>query len=323
MNQNCLDQYHADCDTALEWIARLRAETVSDQDREAFALWLASHSRHRQAMDSMLELWEDLGALKHLPDIPMQPAANDRNWWLGAAAVAATVVFALLLLPATTTQDITLEYQTAFGQRLSVELPDNSNLTLNTDSLARVHYDDAQRYIELVRGEAYFDVVKDQQRPFHVDTDSARVTALGTAFNIRRDGEASAITVTEGVVRVTEINAPSTRAAANEVLHAGQQLTSDDRGFSSSSLPGLDAVTAWQQGKLIAEGITLKALVSELARYHRQPIFLGSRDLAALSVSGVFELDQLGSTLQALELSLNLQAVELDSGAIQLLKSPE
>ncbi len=67
MNQTLSEQFERDCDAALSWIARFRAEDASEEDHRAFALWLAADAGHRQAMDLMLELWDDLGSVRHLP----------------------------------------------------------------------------------------------------------------------------------------------------------------------------------------------------------------------------------------------------------------
>ena len=78
---------------------------------------------------------------------------------------------------------------------------------------------------------------------------------------------------------------------------------------------------AWQQGKLIANEMPLLELVAQLERYRDTRILISDGDVAALTISGVFELDQPESILRALELSLDLEVVELDSKTVQLLKS--
>ena len=67
MNQQRKLQYEQAHEAALAWIACLRADSVSEEDRQAFALWLGEHDSHAQAMDEALKLWDDLGVFRHMP----------------------------------------------------------------------------------------------------------------------------------------------------------------------------------------------------------------------------------------------------------------
>ena len=67
MNARKHDNYEIDCDEALGWIALFQSTRASDQDRQNFSLWLAGRPTRKRAIDQMLELWEDLGAVTELP----------------------------------------------------------------------------------------------------------------------------------------------------------------------------------------------------------------------------------------------------------------
>jgi transmembrane sensor len=311
------------CDAALSWIARLRSGPASERDTRDFALWLAEDS-HRSAMDQMLEMWDDLGCVKNLP-FPAsytQPAANQRNWLAASVAVAACLVLALFMWPQPAIDPVKLEFRTTMGERHSYQLEDQSTLTLNTNSKASVAYTAALRHIDLLRGEAYFEVHKDADRPFEVDVGNARVTALGTAFNIYRSGETATITVTEGVVRVTALGAAG-RPTATEILRANQYLTATDDGLQPVISVDVTNQTAWTQGKLIAEEMPLPELVRQLERYWDRRILIVDPEIARLTFSGVFELDQPQAVLNALQLSLDLEVVEVNERTLQLLKSSQ
>ncbi len=324
MNQRHTQSFERHCDTALGWIARLRGKAVSEQDAQAFALWLAENDSHKLAMDNMLEMWDDLGSVKSLP-FPAQltqPPANRRNWLAASMALAACLVLAIFMWPQSPAGPGQLEFFTAIGERQHYELDDRSRLTLNTNSKVTVAYDKTLRRIELVRGEAYFEVARDESRPFEVYTGSAKVTALGTAFNIYRRADTASITVTEGVVQVTELGTGG-RPAATEILHASQQLVATATGLKSASSVEVGRYTAWQEGKLIADNMPLPELIAQLGRYSGTRILITQGDVAALTISGVFQLDRPESILRALELSLDLQVVELGPSTLQLLKASQ
>ena len=327
MTADSSDSFDRDCESALGWIARLRSDAASDEDRQAFALWLAVDPDHRHAMDQMLDLWDDLGVVRHMPDLNADPrdftaAANSPRYWPWAAALAATLVLGVFLLWPAQQGDLGGElFETALGEQRSVELSDQSRIMLNTATRLRISLGDGQRLVTLLRGEAFFQVQPDPERPFHVDTGSTRITVLGTAFNVYRERDAADITVTEGVVRVTELGATGGRAPATAVLHINQQLHADRRGLSAVAAVDAGKHTAWQRGELVADKMPLTELVSQLQRYHPTRILIVDPQVAALTVSGVFRLDDLEAILEALEVSLDLEAARLDDDSVQLLKA--
>ena len=313
-------------DAALGWVARLRSDVASEQDRQAFALWLAEDGRHREAMDQMLDLWEELGVVAVLPetDQPALPeAANHARWYAGAAAVAASVALAIALWPTLDSAPEPLRYQTAHGEQRSIALPDTSTVVLNTDSSISVTYTDEQRHIALQRGEAWFQVKPSTQRPFHVDAGEARVTAIGTAFNIYLDGGATDVTVTEGVVQVQELGETGNRAPSTEILRVNQQLRASDDGWKVSPADDPGSILAWQRGELVARELPLPELIRQLERYHATEILIVDPDLAVLTVSGVFDLKRPEAILSALELSLDLQVDRVDAATVRLLKADQ
>jgi len=315
-------------DTALSWIARFRSGSATDEDRQAFALWLQQDQRHKQAMDSMLDMWQDLAIIRLMDsskaaEAPVEAANASSHWLRASVATAACLALALFLWPQTSPNTGTpLYYQTALGEQRTVELIDGSSMMLNTNSRVSVSYSDDHRSLELLRGEAYFEVAKDPARPFDVNTGSARVTAIGTAFNIYRDRQSASITVTEGVVRVTELGDTGNGVPATEILHANQQLEASDRGLQATTAADVSRHTAWQRGVLIAQDMTLTDLVRQIERYHDTHILITDISIATLTISGVFALKELDPILQALQLSLGLAILPVDDKTVQLIKAP-
>ncbi len=325
MNRNNTSSEDRLRDTALSWIARLRSNAATDADRGDFALWLAQDASNQRAMDEMLDMWDDLGSVKAMP-IPLhreEIAANRGDWLAGSMAIAASFVLAFFLWPASSSMEKELQFQTAIGERSTYTLADDSVVTLNTNSKISVKYSKHHRSIKLIHGEAFFEVAKNPERPFEVNAGAAKVTALGTAFNILRKTDRADITVTEGVVRVTELGDTGGRAPAIEVVHVNEYLIASNRGLEASGSIDTASHIAWQSGNLIAKEMNLRDLVEQLQRYRKIRILLSDRDIAAMTISGVFELDQPDSILHALELSLNLQVVELGEDTLQLLKASQ
>ncbi|MCS3310579.1 FecR family protein [Bacteroides sp. BFG-637] len=92
--------------------------------------------------------------------------------------------------------------QTGKGQRANITLPDGTVVWLN--SYTQLHYNAnygaTQRVVSLT-GEAYFEVAKDKEKPFIVETAGMNVEALGTTFNVKAYREDSQIIATLFPVR--------------------------------------------------------------------------------------------------------------------------
>jgi transmembrane sensor len=309
-------------DQAAFWIARLRSDAVTEEDHQQFALWLAANPEHTHAMDSMLDLWDDLAVTRHMEQSsPLENPAR-RHWLKASLAVAACALFALVLTPQLNIDDETLHYQTRKGEQLQIDLADGSKISLNTNSSLSVSLTDDLRQVSLHRGEAFFQVKKNTRRPFVVDIGAAEVRVMGTAFNIHRRENQSDITVTEGVVRVTERGISGNRAPGTELLYANQSVSAGSKGLFRPSLTDTVATVAWRDGKIVANGMPLVALVDEIARYHDVKIIIAEPDLAQRTVSGVFQLDSPDVILQALEYSFDIHSMELEDASILLISDP-
>lgn len=325
MSQQANQQYEQACEAALEWVARLRSDDVSEDDRQSFALWLGEHRSHAEAMDEILELWDDLGVVRRLQTDSQIPAeaANSSRWLPAAFAAAACLVLAVFLWPQLQSDPVSHSYRSAMGERLDVELPDGSRALLNTNSRISVTYADDQRLIELQQGEAWFKVESNKERPFHVDAGETRVTAVGTAFNVYLSPSSIDVTVTEGVVKVSGLKQTGSRTRYTELLHENQMLIAGTDGWELSSSNDVSKHLAWQRGELVAEEMPLPELVEQLERYQDTRIIIADPQVAGLSVSGVIQLDQTEASLSAIAVSLGLQITPLSDTSVLLLKADQ
>src|SRR5690606_22645584 len=91
-------------------------------------------------------------------------------------------------------------YSTGIGEQHSVTLADGSVLQLNASSKVRAHFSGRQRSVELVEGQALFQVATDTERPFIVSIGDTHVRAVGTQFDISQKRKGTVITVVEGRV---------------------------------------------------------------------------------------------------------------------------
>ena len=335
-------------DQAEAWVVRLSSDQVGEQDVQQFALWLAEDEQHRHCFDQVIADWQKLSVVGELPfdvdailsarcDTADELAAPDnsanvvtpfkrRRQWSIAAVAASLLLAAVLvqqwLLPQWNAQRASQYYQSAIGEPRRLELSDGSVVSLNTNTRLTVAYSKRQRSITLSRGEAFFDVAKDSERPFTVLGCGTEARAVGTAFNVRCELQQGAVTVTEGIVQVTDLRGDAVRQGAGEqqrVLTSGQQLQLTERG--DLALPVTvkdDSATSWRNGELVFNGATLREVVNEVSRYTPRKILIASPLLAATEVTGRFEIQDAEALLTALQSSLQMVVESRPDGSLLL-----
>ncbi len=140
-------------------------------------------------------------------------------------------------------------FSTKVGEVSHIRLDDGSEVSLNTDSTIRVTMLKEERQIELLSGEAFFDVAKDANRPFTVATEKQQITVLGTAFNVRQreDENVLKVAVIEGRVAVQR-RTPNTRQGTDTSTDTDTDTgTSSGRDPAQNSTPTPDADAQAQQ----------------------------------------------------------------------------
>lgn len=202
----------------------------------------------------------------------------------------------------------TQTYVTAVGERSNITLDDGSEIKLNTDSKIVVQFSQDQRRLQLVKGEAFFAVAKNPNRPFVVLTDTSRITAVGTAFSIDiSSANDTEVLVIEGRVKVdrlssavvsakSELKTAGTEQESPVYLNKGQQVLLNYHAAKVSYKHDIDAALAWREGKIIFTGESLAVAVREIDRYIPLDFEIVDPQIASIPVGGFFktgDLDQL------------------------------
>lgn len=203
-----------------------------------------------------------------------------------------------------------------------IKLPDGSLIWLNESSKLKYpqKFEGGIRELFLEEGEAYFDIERDETKPFVVHAAGTETKVLGTEFNIRsyRHLPSVEVTVSEGKVAVaaeadgksrTMLLLPNQRASFDKT----KTLTFQDKVNSGNA-------TGWKQGLMIFDNETLGNVVLELQRKYNIPIEISGDDLQNIRLTAEFESkDSLPAVLDALSLA-NKLTYELKDGKV-LLKS--
>ncbi|MFT4198518.1 MAG: FecR domain-containing protein, partial [Pseudoxanthomonas sp.] len=180
------------------------------------------------------------------------------------------------------------DFASAVGQLRQVSLADGSQATLSSGSRIEVALRRGRRDIALDAGEAVFHAAKDPDRPFVVSAGARRVTAVGTVFAVRRDGQDLRVVVTEGLVR---LDADPDGAGPSTLLPAGSIALAGPHGVLVRSVPLAQAQQTldWQRGLLRFDDVPLAEAVAEFNRYSARPLVIGDDAAGALRVGGSFQ----------------------------------
>ena len=338
---------------ASAWQTRLwENDLESTPDFEA---WLISHPGNRQAWNRVQQSWDLFGEHATSPELldlrrralgKIRGMGRER-WatrypWIsrfGRAAIAAGVLI-LAVGGAITFKVFSPDvYRTGAGERRVVTLADGSQVQLDSLTELHVSYSERARDLQLVKGQARFDVAHDVERPFAVVAAGKKVVATGTAFNIDLLGNSLFVTLIEGEVVVLPQTAsvlhiapavssppqagsalpkaaPSTPKPRIEPieLQAGQQLAISEDGEATVAPASVQRTTAWQSGQLVFENETLSSVVRRVNRYSTRPIALTDEKVASLRLSGVFSAGDVDGFVSTVTHYLPVEAEYSDDG---------
>jgi transmembrane sensor len=313
---------------ASAWWMLLNHGDATAADHHAFGEWVA---RSPERVEAFLQTARLTGALQsgdlHWPDTPVEtlireaksapgevislPRRLGRRASMQFSALSwprrAIIVGALALVGVAAGLSLlgAEHYTTSIGEQRSVVLSDGTVVTLNTSSEIKVRMARDHRTVDLLSGEALFEVARDPARPFDVAAGKTTVRAVGTQFNVDRRPSSTTVTVVEGKVAVFTGNdpgaAPGAQRSGNLPVAAGEQLIVAPNTISRAARVDPTKVTAWTQRKLVFEHRPLGEVAEEFNRYNRERIDIESPQLREQEITGVFEANNPESFLTFLE----------------------
>ena len=332
---------------ASEWLVLLESGDATEDDRRRFEEWLRESPGHQTAFAELEETWGRLTAmgdrarvdgdvepdpdvvLKHLGRIGLARRRPRAAAWAAAAAVVVAAVLGALLFSPGESQT---PYRTEVGEHGTVSLPDGSTVDLNTNTELLVEYTDQQRRIQMLRGEAFFEVAGDHGRSFIVSAGHGAIRAVGTGFAVRlKSPDLVSVTVTEGIVEVTRSgvgrsDAPQTIGTPPApTVRPGQraEYNRDDTRVEAVAQDELERAQAWRRGLLVFEDASLAEVVDEVNRYTERPLILADAELGKLRLGGTFRAGRVEALLEVLEKGFGIRVSRDDPHTVTLHASPD
>jgi len=329
---------------AANWFVRFDGDEATDADRQAFQDWYGNSQQHRDAFERMSAFWGGSGVLDELKDLAVADDMADllhhnstasrtkttRRVFVGAiaASVMAVCGVGVTNFILNIDRDFAAQYATAIGEQETIDLPDGSQVILNTDSAFDVAFEDGARKIHMSKGEAFFNVAPDPNRPFSVLTDNGIVTAVGTAFSVRVHADKIDVLVTEGRVSLTAVqdnvgpDNPMTPALELPVteISAGQSIefAQTPKSIEIIEEKAAEKTLDWQDGIISFNGETLEQVIAELSRYTDMTIDITDDALRQQKIVAYYRVGEIEPMLDALNLMANVEVERISDRHVKL-----
>lgn len=297
---------------AAKWFLRLQNAEPDHPDRGKFEAWLMQSTTHQDAYQSVTEAWQDFDSPKKLESLSqaMQRRKLDedikrRSRTATFAKVASIVALGFCSLFAYETWDnwyqapvSQVAQSSQVGHIVGRYLADGTHLTLDAHSNVEVIYYRNKRLIKLKQGQAVFDVVKDQDRPFVVESANARITVKGTKFLVNMVDQKTYVAVDHGKVQVQALDNAG-NATEQTIMLTNGQVAEIKRAKPMRKL-NRDAISmfAFTQGSLVFEDASLNEVAETISRYRATPLVADVNH--SIGITAVLKIKEVESFIHSL-----------------------
>lgn len=290
--------------------------TISNEDELALSQYLDKNPDQAETYNKLQRQWEISGKLRlkykadpqsaweKFSELKSDYKPKSVRWIHFATRLAAMILLTIGLgfLMREFGKTEPYHYATFEGETKWVTLPDSSKIRLNESSLLTVagDFNQEERNVSL-KGEAYFEIERDESRPFIIETQDATTKVLGTSFNIRAIEE-------ESKVEIYVVSGKVSFAAKGSelILTKGMAANFDQ----SSQLLALDSdeanALAWHSNILKFEDATLDKVFADLQDFFDVEIFVTNGNIKNCRFTGEFKEPKLKEILRIISISTNI-----------------
>ncbi|WP_345900420.1 FecR family protein [Martelella sp. UBA3392] len=298
---------------AYAWLAR-RDGNTSAATEASFQRWLCDSPRNRRAYDEASRLWAMMGAPAAAVAAggecrPPVRRHTQRSGFFAPAALVASIILtacaALLIFSSNMLQDWRADVVTAYGQIREYPLPDGSTVTLGPDTALALDFDgSARRDVEILRGQAFFEVRHGLPAPFTVEAGKGRVEVTGTAFDVDRLGDDVTVVVETGSVKVSGSGENAALLGASEMVDVDDGVPGSVRNVDTSLALG------WMNGQVSFDRQPVDKVMATLQRYLPARVVTRGK-IGERLVSGSFPTDDPEQAIQAIASTVDARVQRL------------
>lgn len=223
------------------------------------------------------------------------------------------------------------EISTQYGSRTTQKLPDGSRVFLNAGSKLTFgkNFGESVREVTLT-GEAFFDVVKNPDKPFVIHTSTLDIKVLGTQFNVKsypsdkttetslirgsvevvvktRPNEKYVLKPNEKLVVLNDVEQLKAAPGNNNYGGAGRLLNKDNliaiKNLTYQQGDTSDIESAWIRNKLSVKNMPFAEMAKIMERWYDVRFEFRNKNLEDVWITGSFDNETLTQALEALQFS--------------------
>lgn len=311
-----------------EKIADYLANESSDEERSALEAWISEKEDNRRFFDKVKKVWQASEVctdnfcpnveaawqkVKQATDkvrplhVEEQKVGVDNRQWIPYAASVALLLTALVgwwsMKDTHFVQKLSFQNETVeANQKGQVVLADGSKVWLNSNT--RFYYPksfEGERVVYL-EGEAYFEIAKDEEKPFVIYSGKSVTEVLGTSFNVNTEADAVTVTVASGRVAFY----PEGNKESQVVLEKGEAGHFMNKKVSKTRNEDVNYLS-WQTGVLTFENASLSAVAKALSRHYGTEVAIDGEASESCRLTSSFKNQTLDEVLELIRLTLDIE----------------
>lgn len=203
------------------------------------------------------------------------------------------------------------EISTANAQRANLTLADGTEVMLNAGSTVKFpdQFEADVREVFL-EGEAYFEVVRNTEKPFVVHSRGAVIKVLGTSFSVRsypEDGQVRVV-VREGRISLESENTKSTQRTFVSAEQLGRYvLDEDEKKMETAQIDDMQLYLSWREGYLKFREAPVSQVARELERRYGVEVTFSDDDIKEKSLTASLKSRSIKNVLDVITMSLDVE----------------
>ena len=306
---------------ASRWVIR-EEDGLTDAERKEMQSWMESTSGAGEAVEKMRSTWDGFEGLQ---ESDLEESRRFNKWQiLAPISVAAALVLTLSVFSFQSNQTVLEETGLFVSKTVSyaendfLELEDESTVELNAGTIIDYRFTDSKREVWIGKGEAYFSVAHDENRPFMVHAGKTTTRAVGTEFNVRYYNDAVDVVVAEGRVLfsmseeipiIQEVDLEETAVNSTFLDENQGVVVMEDPLFESNfvirdvSKTEVDSILSWKPVTLRFDSTPLADVVDLFNQHNEIKLIILDPELKQLKIAAKFRSNKLDGFVRLLEVT--------------------
>mgnify|MGYP003880944135 CR=1 FL=1 len=198
------------------------------------------------------------------------------------------------------------------SERKEVQLSDDSKVWLNKGATLEYTVEFGDKRLVKLTGEGFFDVTKNKEKPFVVETPNLEVTVLGTSFNVHDKSDEISVLVRTGKVNMRP-----------KGFDNGIDLVKNQKGIFKKESDDLDRISdvksnddAWKSGRLEFDNQTVLNISKALSEHYEQTISIENEAIKSCKHTITFNQKSFDEVIEMLKITFEFEVEKSANGVI-------